>query len=382
MRCPGQKEQPRRKAFRLTTLFGVQVRIDFSWFIVFGLVLWTLSAGYYPRTFPYQAPITYWLMGLASALLLFSSVLAHELSHALTARRYGINVRRITLFIFGGVAEIPEEPSEAKTELKIALAGPLCSVALAVLFWITSLALTSLGADAIYTRTFDYLASANLMLVIFNMIPGFPLDGGRVLRAYLWHRRRDIKSATKTATRIGEIAGVLFIILGLLQILSQSLIGGIWMIFIGMFLRQTSATAYRMTVMKEGLRGLKVAQLMNASPVTIDAAETLDALVQNYFYRSHHSWFPVERDGSFAGTIHINQVKQVPRNRWIQTRIDDIMTDGRKVQFTTPEEDGADLFNRISQTKQTRFPVVSGDKIVGVITLSDILHLLRILEAE
>ncbi|MBM4286420.1 MAG: site-2 protease family protein, partial [Deltaproteobacteria bacterium] len=223
----------------LFRLAGIRVALDFSWFIVFALVLLALSAGYFPRNYPGYDQTAYWLAGLVATLLFFASVVAHEISHSLMAIRSGIHIPEITLFIFGGVARLSEEPKDPKTELKIAVVGPLCSFALAALFWTLRVFLGGWLPD-LFIAVLRYLAFINVALGIFNLVPGFPLDGGRILRALWWWRTGSLTRATKVAADLGKGFAVALMVLGALQIFAGALINGVWFLFIGLFLRGMS----------------------------------------------------------------------------------------------------------------------------------------------
>ncbi len=361
----------------LLRLFGIEIRLDYSWFIVFGLVLWTLSAGYFPQTFPGQSTAVYWVMGAVSALLLFGSVLAHELSHAVVARTEGMPVPRITLFIFGGMAHMVREPSGPMPEFRIAAAGPIMSFFLAGVFlgasWLTR------ESSQIVGRTFFYLGLANFILAVFNLVPGFPLDGGRVLRAWLWHRWNDLRRATRVVARIGRGTGTALILLGLLEFLfAGALVGGLWMVFIGLFLRQAAESSYQMTALQEMLRDVPVSEVMRENPVTVDERMNLSDLVSDYFYRYHFNSFPVTGGQHLAGLVHINQVKGVPRDKWASTTVGEVMTPQSEISTVAPSEEVFQAMRRMTEAGRQKVPVVKDGRLVGILTSRDILELFRV----
>lgn len=360
----------------LPRVFGIEVRIDYSWFIVFGLVLWTLAAGYFPRTFPGQQAPVYWVMGFVSAVLLFGSVLAHELSHAVVAQREGLPVPRITLFIFGGVAHLSREPSDPGSEFRIAVIGPVTSLVLAGLFWAVSLPLAP--ASEMLGQTFLYLGVANFLLAVFNLIPGFPLDGGRVLRAWLWNRWNDLRRATQVVTGIGKGMGTALILLGILELFGGLLVGGLWLVFIGLFLRQAAQSSYQMTALQEALRGIRVAEIMRAEPVEVRESLRLDELANDFFYRYRFNSFPVVEGQRLTGLIHINQVKDVPRERWSQTTVGEVMTPREKIATVGPEEEAFAALRQMNQSGHQKIPVVQNERLVGIITARDIMELFRV----
>jgi Zn-dependent protease/CBS domain-containing protein len=364
------------RGFNLPRLFGVRVRIDYSWFIVFGLLLWMLADNYYPQTFPGQGQLTYWGMGLVSALLLFASVLAHELSHAVAARRYGLPVPGITLFIFGGVAQLGREPVAPKAEFWIAAVGPITSILLGTLFLLARHFIHP-GID-IVSETLFYLGLANLTLAGFNLLPGFPLDGGRVLRAWLWQRWKNLYRATRAAARAGRLTGAALMALGLLQIFIGAFVGGIWMIFIGLFLRQAATSSFQMTSLEEMLRDVPVSEIMQRNPVSVPEQLPLDRLVEDFFYRYRFTSFPVERNAELVGLIHINQVKEVPRTDWPLRVVSEVMSPRATVVIVAPEDSAIEAFRQMSQTGASKLPVAADGRLVGIVTARDILQLFRI----
>jgi Zn-dependent protease/predicted transcriptional regulator len=368
-------DQPSR-GFNLPRILGIEVRIDYSWFIVFGLLLWTLADSYFPQTFPGQGPVVYWVMGAVSALLLFASVLAHELSHAVVARRSGLPVSRITLFIFGGVAQLGREPTSPRAELLIAGVGPVTSVVLGGIF--LGLAELVHASHDPASHTLFYLALANFMLAGFNLLPGFPLDGGRVLRAWLWQRWNSLHDATRAAARAGRLTGLGLMGFGLVQIFLGALVGGVWMILIGLFLRQAAASSYQSSALEELLRDVQVSEIMQEHPVSVPEDLPLDRLVEDFFYRYRFTSFPVERDAQLAGLVHINQVKDVPRAQWPQRRVGEVMSPRETILVVTPEEPAVEAFRQMTEAGAQKLPVTREGRLVGIVTARDILQLLRI----
>lgn len=364
------------KGLKLGCVMGIEIWLDYSWLIIFFLLLWSLSGGYFPVTYPGFSKTGYLIMGAISALGLFACVLLHELSHSYVALRSGIGVPRITLFIFGGVAQIAEEPKSARMEFNIAVAGPICSLILAGLFWV----IATLGDAALPTPLIPilkYLAFVNTALVIFNMIPGFPLDGGRILRAYLWGRWRDLRRATYTVSQIGSFCGIGLVVLGGIFILTGNLIGGIWFIFIGLFLNNAAKSGYQMTVMKSALSGVLVKDVMTRNVVSVHPGITLSDLVKNHFYLHVFISFPViDQAGGFLGMVSLKQVREVPQGEWDTRRVGDIMTPAADIRALAPYDSAEDLFNTLNQLG--RVPVLKGGKLVGIVTRRDIMALLTI----
>jgi Zn-dependent protease len=363
------------KGIRVLTIWGIEVWIDLSWVLIFVLVAWSLAAGYFPSEYPGFRSSTYWSMGVISALLLFVCVLLHELSHSYVAINSGIEVPRITLFIFGGVAHIAQEPRDPRTEFNIAVAGPICSLILGILFWfLTKIEFVSESKALLII--FGYLAFINIALVVFNMIPGFPLDGGRILRALLWKRWGDVKRATYTVSQIGSGFGIFLIFFGVLNFLWGNLIGGIWFVFIGMFLHQAAKAGYQMTLLKDALSGIRVKQVMSKNVVTVPESVMLEDLVKNYFERYFFMSFPVERNGSLAGIITLKEVKEVPRENWASKNVGEVMT--KEILSLKPEDEVSEALSLMLRDDSGRFPVVEGGKIVGILSRRDVMNMLKI----
>jgi Zn-dependent protease/CBS domain-containing protein len=366
------------RGIRLTKIVGIELWVDYSWLIIFSLVLWSLAAGYFPHEYPGLGVRAYWIMGAVSAILLFVCVLLHELSHSYVAQKFGIAVPKITLFIFGGVAQISEEPRSAKTEFNIAVVGPISSFVLAVIFWILAKS-DFASADKRLLAIFNYLAFINIALAVFNMIPGFPLDGGRILRAYLWNRWQDVRKATYTVSQIGSGFGIGLILLGLISVFFGNLIGGIWFIFIGIFLNQVAKSGYQMTVLQNVVLGMKVKNVMTPDVISVTESVSLNDLVQNYFYRYLFVSFPVVSDGGqLIGMVSVKQVKDVPKDSWYEKKVRDIMIKASEIQVLSPNEEASRALNLLMRNELGRIPVVDGGRLVGIITRRDIMTLLMI----
>ncbi|MFH0777033.1 MAG: site-2 protease family protein, partial [Candidatus Eisenbacteria bacterium] len=272
-----------RRGFDLFTIGGIRISINYTWFVVLGLVIWTLGVGYFPANYPGLGTPTVWVISVAGALLLFISVLLHELSHSFVANRLGLGIRGITLFIFGGIAHLGKEPDDPNTEIKVAAAGPACSLVLSALFFVLSMLAARRGAGAVHAL-FLYVAIMNGALVIFNLVPGFPLDGGRLLRAVLWKRSGDVRRATRIASHFGKGFAIVLILVGLYRIFVEKDLGGIWFVLIGMFLQQAAEGSYQQVLVRKALSGLRVSEIMSTEVVSVETSLTLDQLVEAYFF--------------------------------------------------------------------------------------------------
>ena len=314
-------------------------------------------------------------MGAAGAAALFVSIIAHEFSHAIVARHYDIHIRGITLFIFGGIAEMENEPPSAKSEFLMALAGPAASVLLGALafaaLWLDIWSLPS-------ATVVRYVATINLVLAVFNCVPAFPLDGGRMLRAALWHRRRDLRSATHTAARLGGAFGWLLIGLALLAAVRRDLLGAIWLALIGMFVRRAARSAYQQVLLREALEGQPVRRFMRVSPVTVPPGISVQALVDDYIYRHRHSLYPVAEDGRLAGCVTLEQVKRIPREEWRDRSVAEILVACSPATTIHPDTDALEALARMRRHPGSRLLVVEGDRLVGILTAYDLLGFLSV----
>jgi Zn-dependent protease len=366
------------QGYGLMRVAGIRIVIDPTWLFAFALVAWSLAIGYYPRATPPISGAAAWLLGAAAALLLFGSVLVHELSHALLARRAGIQVPRIRLFLFGGVSEMASEPQDPVTELKIAGAGPLTSLGLGGLFYLlgrTGLPAAVPGGQ----QTVAYLTFINIALAIFNLLPGFPLDGGRILRAWLWARRRDLVSATRTAGRAGSVVGYALMGVGLYYLFLGAMLGGIWMILIGMFLNQAASSSYQTVLLRDLLSGVRVSELMTREVIAVPEHASLEELVQEFFYRHPHGSFPVIADDRrLAGMIALEQVKNVPRDDWVRVPARRIMSPLDAVRPLAPDDDCVTALERMIRDDVGRLPVVADHRLVGILSRRDVMKLFQI----
>ncbi|MGH7950203.1 MAG: site-2 protease family protein, partial [Candidatus Binataceae bacterium] len=310
---------------RIASIAGVEIEIDYSWLFIFALVLWSLSAGYFPYEYPGYTWRAYWLVGFVATILFFASVLIHELSHAAVANRLGEDVRKITLFIFGGMAHLSGEPRSASVEFQVAAAGPVTSIGLAMIFWFVDLGLPHAPEFQLWSAMFRYLAFINLALALFNLLPGYPLDGGRLLRAYLWWRDGNMRSATERAADWGRGIAVGLIVLGVLQIFSGSLVGGLWLVFIGLFLRSAATTSYQGLIIQQALGGSRVADIMVREPVVLDPELSVERAIEDYFLRLGYTGFPVVSDGRLGGMLSLAQVRDCPPEERMRRRVRDIM---------------------------------------------------------
>lgn len=366
------------KKIPLFNLFGFQVNIDLTWFLLAVLLTWSLAEGLFPFYFEGFSQSTYWWMGAAGAAGLFISIVCHEFSHSLVARHYGLPMKGITLFIFGGVAEMTDEPQNAKTELLMALAGPICSVVLGALLYLIVWARRSADGPGPVLAVIEYLAWLNLVLAVFNLLPAFPLDGGRVLRSVLWFIKKDLRWATRVAAAMGSGMGVALIVLGLITFIGGGLIGGVWYFLIGMFIRHASHTSYQQLLLRRALAGEPIAHFMHRDPVTVSPSVSIRELVDDYFYRYHYKMFPVADNGSVRGCVTSKQVRDVPADQWDNRHVQDISISCSPETSISPDTDAMKALSLMNRTGNSRLMVVQDDRLVGVITLKDMLKFLSL----
>jgi Zn-dependent protease len=366
-----------RSSWRIGRVMGIDINLDASWFIIAALLIYGLGFIEFPhelrpRAFAPRADATSIALGIAASLLLFASVLAHELAHSWMAMQHGIAVKRITLFIFGGVAQITDEPNRPSSEFLIAIMGPLMSVALAAIFgaaWVWLTILNSTGIAGAWSTApillMSVLAQANGSLALFNLAPGFPLDGGRVLRAILWGITRDIRKATRWATRAGQVIALLMIGVGGLLFFFMSNSGGIWYALIGMFLWSAASTGYRQMLMLETLRGVSVSALMTRVVETAPPEISLIEFVNTYLLPRREQTFVVSDGVVTLGIITLEQIKHVPRAEWGVRRVREVMLPRANFEPLTPEQTAASALARLSASEQNELPVMAGEQIVG-----------------
>jgi Zn-dependent protease/CBS domain-containing protein len=367
------------RGFRLLRIGGIQVTVDYSWFIIFFLVIYSMAENFLPQTHAQYTKPQYWAMGLVAATLLFVSVLAHELAHSLVAVHHGVQVTSIRLFIFGGVSQGTSEPTSGRQEFLIALAGPAVNMILGFLYGIVFLYLFFLGKFEVAKTIAGWLAASNVMLAVFNLIPGFPLDGGRLLRAVLWDRWNDMARATKVVSQIGNGFALLLVVLGFLQFFfTQSIISGLWLILIGLFMKQNSLGSYQAVVLRQALTGVQVRQIMTRNLVTVDWLTSVDDLVREYVYKHQFTAFPAFNRDEFVGLVSLAQVKEVPKEIWGFKQVRDIMTPAEDVPSLHPGDDATEALSRMISNDLGRMLVMEDGRLVGIVSRRDIMNLFKI----
>lgn len=363
---------------KLFTLAGFTLWVDVSWLIFAALITWTLAAGLFPQAAPNLPTAIYWWMGVAGAIGVFFSIVIHELCHSLMARRFAMPITGITLFIFGGVAELHQEPTSSKAEFWVAIVGPLSSMAIGTVLLIAA-ALAGPDLPRPVLALLSWLGTLNWLLALFNLIPAFPLDGGRVLRSLLWGWKGDFAWATRIAARCGAAFGFLLIIFGGVSVFRGNLMGGIWMFLIGMFLHGAAGAARQQLELRQAFSGRRVASFITAEPVAISPDVSLKTLVENYFYRHHHKIFPVLRaDGELSGCITAAKLREIDQSQWENLHIRDASEPCTADATISPDADAMDALTKMQQTGRDELLVVAQRHYVGILSLAHMLHFLAI----
>jgi Zn-dependent protease len=360
--------------------FGIQLRLHYSWFLIFVLVTWLLAASYFPATYPSWSLSARIAAGLITSLLFFGSVLVHELMHSIVSQRQGIPVRSITLFIFGGVSQITSEPKQPGDEFRMAIVGPLSSlviggVLLGIYFQLRS---GNTFAAQFATGITFWLGYINVFLGAFNLIPGFPLDGGRVLRSLIWWRSRNLTSSTRIASNVGRVVGFIFIFVGIYFIFIGSWFNGIWLALIGWFLESAAVGSYQQLLMQEMLKGHVASEIMSGDCVVVPPDMTIDHLVNGNILTSGRRCFPVGSGSEIVGLMTLHNVREVPRDQWATETVKEAMTPFDKLKWVRPDEELSSVLRILTQDNINQVPVVQDNKIVGMVSRENLLNFVHV----
>jgi Zn-dependent protease len=357
----------------LFNLFGFGVRVDLSWLILALLVTWSLAKGLFPHQYPELSVATYWLMGVLGALGLFVSIVFHEFCHSLVARRYGLPMKGITLFVFGGIAEMGEEPRTPKIEFLMAAAGPVASFLLALLFYLVWTLGNNLAWSDLANGITGYLAFINVLLAVFNLLPAFPLDGGRILRSALWQWQGDLRRATRSASRIGAGFGVALMLFGLFNAFGGNLIGGLWYFLIGLFLRGAARMTYQQLLLRLAFEGQSITHLMNPAPVQVSPDISLRELIEDHLPRHLGKTFPVVEQGWLIGCAPLARIKQFRREDWAEHQVREILQPCPETTLIKPDADVLQALSHMQKLNLKHLLVVDDQKLLGSLALADIL---------
>jgi Zn-dependent protease/CBS domain-containing protein len=371
--------------WRLFRLLGIPVSLDLSWLIILALLTLTLAElfpqlmrQYYPEAVVSYPPGAYWGMAVVTAVLFFACILLHEFGHALVARHQGMPIRGITLFLFGGVAEIGEEPTSAGREFLMAVAGPVVSLILAGLFALLAWIGRQSAWPPIVVIMLGYLASINLLILVFNLVPAFPLDGGRVLRSILWGATGSLTRATRWASLAGQVFAWLLIAWGVVQFFSGNWIGGVWLGLIGMFLNSAAQSGYQQVMIRQALRGESVQRFMNPNPIVVPPSLDLRTWIEDYVYHYHRKTFPVGSSDHIEGVIDASLLTQLPRSEWPLHTVGEVMTRDWQTRSISPDTDAMDAFAKMTRTGASRLLVTEDGRLVGILSLKDLLRFLNL----
>jgi Zn-dependent protease/predicted transcriptional regulator len=358
-------------------IIGIPVRIHYTLWLVLVLIAWSLAEGYMPQHYPGLGATTYWAIGIISAIILFVSVFLHELSHSYIAKKNGLPIARITLFFFGGVSELSEEPKDAALEVRMAAAGPLTSFLIAIvlggLWYLTFL----VNGPVPIIATLYYAAFLNGVLGAFNLIPAFPLDGGRVLRGSLWRRSKNLLSATANATRVSEVISLLMMAVGLFFIVFGDFINGLWIIFLGWFIRSGAETSLRQTRLTESLAGVRVGDIMTRELLTVSPDASVQQLVSDYFLVHPHGGYPVVSSGKLLGVVTMSSVRSIPREKREIERVSEAMVPYERTFTVSPNALAIDALQLMAKNGVGRLIVMDGDRIAGMVTRGDLMKTMK-----
>ena len=358
---------------RLGRIAGIEVGLHWSLAIVFALIVWTLASQILPVVVPDQSQSGYWIVSSIAGLLFYASLLSHEMGHALVARRLGVKVDGITLWIFGGVARLRGDAATAGMEAKIAIAGPLVSLALAILFGAATYVLDATGGPPLVEGGCLWLAASNATLLLFNLVPAFPLDGGRLLRAWLWKRRGNRYSATSGAAWLGRMCAFLMIGLGLLELIAQGALSGLWLIFLGWFLMSAGRSEAAQVLMRGALSGLRVGDVMSRDPILAPGWITVDEFMRSYAGGQHAGTYPLKTfDGALDGVVTAARLAQVPQAERHMRRVRDFGTGMDQVAQASPGEPLTAVLDRFAASGDGQMLVIEGGKLVGTLSTTDI----------
>jgi len=361
-------------SFRLMQIKGIPVEINISWLLIFFLFSITLAQGYFPGIVEGLSSQVYWAAGIITTLIVFVSVLIHEFGHSLVAIKEGIPIKKITLFIFGGVAQMEAEPTSPSTEFKITAAGPLTSLLIALVTG--GLYYLFLPRGQIISESIFFVARLNLIMAVFNLIPAFPLDGGRLFRSIVWYFGKNMLKATRVAVSLGSILSFIAMGLGFMMIFFQGDLWGLWLIFIGWMIYQAGQSSYSQLVFKETFAGMKVSSLMSTNLQTISPDATLDELAE-YFLHYKYGAFPVVYGSTTHGLVSLQNMKEIPRENWAETRVARILTPLKETLVLGPDTDAAEVMMKMASQNTGRALIMKNGDLVGLLSRTDMMRFMQ-----
>lgn len=362
-------------SLRVARIAGIEVSVHYTWILIFLLITWSLAAGYFPQEFPNWSTATYWITALIAAFLLFFSVLLHEFAHSLMAKSRGLPVKSITLFLLGGISNLESEPEKPGVEFAVSIVGPLSSLALAAIFW--GIGRLGWAPEGPIKATVDYLVLVNILLAAFNILPGFPLDGGRVLRSLIWGATNDLKKATNIASTVGQVFGWIMIAIGIFMALAGQFLNGIWLVFIGWFLNTSAEAARRELELRSIWLNVRVMNVMNDRPEVISPNASIEQLVRDIYIKRGVRAAPVVDQDKLVGIVTLTDIRKIEQQDWPNTPISRVMT--RPPLYTVKPDDSMSVaINLIAEHNINQLPVVVGERLVGTLCRADILRYVQI----
>jgi Zn-dependent protease/predicted transcriptional regulator len=363
-------------SLRIGQIAGIDIYVNYSWIIIIVFLTFSLATGWFPSLYTGWPAIEYWIVSFISAILLFVSVLLHELAHSLVARARGLPVKNITLYIFGGVSSLEQEPASAGVEFQMAFVGPLVSLLIGAVAYLLQLPLQGNKSPA--EAILSYLAVMNVILGIFNLIPGFPLDGGRVLRSIIWKITGNLRTATRFASIVGQTIAYFFILAGIFLFFGGSILNGLWIGFIGWFLLTASQSANSQVMLQTLLRGVTVRKVMNTSPVTVPANISLHKLVYDYFLPQGLRSALVMQADQLAGLITLSDIRHIPQEQWSQVPVGHVLIPLEKLHIVSPEQDLNDVLPLMSDRDVNQLPVLENGQLVGILSRDSIIRYMEV----
>lgn len=366
------------RSVSLFKILGFEVKVDISWLILAALITWSLASGLFPEFYKDLPKASYWWMGVAGTAGLFASIVFHELAHSLVARHHGMTMKGITLFIFGGVAEMENDPPSPMAEFRMAIVGPLSSALAGAIFFLAVMGARHFRWPVEVYGVGAYLAWLNLVLAVFNLVPAFPLDGGRILRSLLWRWKKDLRWATSVSSKVGSGFGIILIVLGIISLFMGNFVGGLWWLMLGFFVRIAAQSAYQQMLARTVFHDVKVRDVMVRDPVIVSRAITLEQFIHDYVYQYHYQIYPVASFGRLSGCISVNAAARVPRDEWGSQTVGSITMPCDRETTIGPDESAAQALVVMNRTGNTLLLVMEEDQLIGVITLQDMLRLLSL----
>ncbi len=366
------------KRFNFITVGGIHIGIDLSWLVIAILLSWTLAAGHFPFVYPGHSLGVYWLMGVVGMLGLFICIVLHELGHAFVAKHFKLPITQITLFLFGGVAEIKKEPTSPRVEFLVAIAGPIVTLVLCCLLFFCTYFGTILGWSFMITGITNYLTTINLLILLFNLVPAFPLDGGRILRSILWNWKNNLAWATKVTTRMGAGFGLFLLFFGIFSFITGNLLGGVWLVILGLFLQRASTSSQTQFYVGQELRDEQVSKFMTKNIESVSPNITISKLLGEHMYISHHHLYPVTDKNKLIGYISLQEIREIAQEAWDTTPVSSFLVPLASCSTVTPQTNALEALNLMQEANSPTLLVVEGESLVGLLTSQDLFKIISL----